>query len=75
MQTTITLTIHHKKPIEDLSDKVAGRSYTIAGVDDVNAILHPCTPKEYLDLLDKGIFMAESLKGRIDGSIKYMEQK
>lgn len=38
MITTITLTIEHKKPIPDLLDKVAGRSYTIQGVDDVIAI-------------------------------------
>jgi len=37
MITKITLTITHKKPIIDLLDKVAGRSYTISGVDDVSA--------------------------------------
>lgn len=37
METKITLTITHKKPISDLLDKVAGRSYTISGVDDVSA--------------------------------------
>jgi len=39
MKTTITLTIEHKKPISDLLDKVAGRSYTIQGVDDVTVTL------------------------------------
>jgi len=37
METTITLTITHKKPISDLLDKVAGRTYTLDGVDDVSA--------------------------------------
>lgn len=37
MITTITLTITHKKPISDLLDKVAGRTYTLDGVDDVSA--------------------------------------
>jgi len=38
MITTITLTITHKKAISDLLDKVAGRTYTLDGVDDVSAI-------------------------------------
>ncbi len=46
MQTTIALTIHHKKPIADLTDKVAGRSYTLAGVDDVNATIAGWMPIE-----------------------------
>jgi hypothetical protein len=37
MQTIITLTIEHKKPILDLLDKVAGRVYTLDGVDDTTA--------------------------------------
>jgi len=37
METKITLTITHKKPISDLLDKVAGRTYTLDGVDDVSA--------------------------------------
>ena len=48
MKTQILLTIDHKKPISDLLDKVAGRAYTLAGVDDVTAELLPeqyCYPK------------------------------
>jgi len=38
LETVITLTIRHKKPIEDILDKVAGRVYTLAGGDgDVTA--------------------------------------
>ena len=38
LTTIITLTINHKKPIDDLLDKVAGRVYTLAGGDgDVTA--------------------------------------
>jgi hypothetical protein len=37
MITKITLTITHKKPISDLLDKVAQRSYNLDGVDDVSA--------------------------------------
>ncbi len=46
MITTITLTIHHKKPIRDLADKVAGRAYTLAGVDDVTAAVAGWMPVE-----------------------------
>ena len=33
------LRIEHKKPVPDLLDKIAGRAYTIDGVDDVTASL------------------------------------
>ena len=39
MITTIMLRIEHKKPVPDLLDKIAGRAYTIDGVDDVTASL------------------------------------
>ena len=39
MITTIILRIEHKKPVPDLLDKIAGRAYTIDGVDDVTATL------------------------------------
>ena len=39
MITTIVLRIEHKKPVPDLLDKIAGRAYTIDGVDDVTASL------------------------------------
>ena len=35
MKTQILLTIEHKKDIPNLLDKVAGRAYTLTGVDDV----------------------------------------
>lgn len=37
--TTILLTISQSKPVADLPDKVAGRAYTIDGVEDVKAEL------------------------------------
>jgi len=37
--TTIMLRVEHKKPVPDLLDKIAGRAYTIDGVDDVTATL------------------------------------
>jgi hypothetical protein len=37
MITTVMLRIEHKKPVPDLLDKIAGRAYTIDGVDDVTA--------------------------------------
>ena len=39
MITTVMLRIEHKKPVPDLLDKIAGRAYTIDGVDDVTASL------------------------------------
>tara|TARA_R110000868_G_scaffold211993_2_gene462018 strand:- start:3519 stop:3686 length:168 start_codon:yes stop_codon:yes gene_type:complete len=42
MKTTITLTIEHKKPIEDLLDKVCQRVYNLDGIangGDVTAAL------------------------------------
>ena len=35
MKTQILLTIEHEAPIPDLLDKIAGRAYTLTGVDDV----------------------------------------
>ena len=35
MKTVIILTIEHKKPVDDLLDKIACRAYTLDGVDDV----------------------------------------
>jgi hypothetical protein len=37
MKTQILLTIEHDKEVPDLLDKVAGRAYTIDGVEDVSA--------------------------------------
>ena len=37
MKTIIVLAITHTKEIPDLLDKVAGRAYTIDGVEDVEA--------------------------------------
>ena len=48
MKTQILLTIEQKAHIPDLLDKVAGRAYTLTGVDDVTAELLPeqyCYPK------------------------------
>ena len=39
MITTVMLRIEHKNPVPDLLDKIAGRAYTIDGVDDVTASL------------------------------------
>lgn len=39
MKTQILLTIEHEKEVPDLLDKVAGRAYTIDGVEDVKAEL------------------------------------
>ena len=39
MKTQILLTIEQKAHIPDLLDKVAGRAYTLTGVDDVTAKL------------------------------------
>lgn len=39
MKTQILLTVEHVKPVADLLDKVAGRAYTIDGVNDVTAEL------------------------------------
>lgn len=35
MKTIIVLEIEHVKPIGDLGERIAGRAYTIDGVDDV----------------------------------------
>lgn len=37
IQTKITLEIHHTKPITEMLDLVAGRAYTLAGVENVTA--------------------------------------
>lgn len=37
MITTIILRVETDKPVPDLLDKVAGRAYTIDGVNDVTA--------------------------------------
>lgn len=36
-KTQILITVEHTKEIPDLVDKVAGRAYTIDGVEDVTA--------------------------------------
>lgn len=42
MQTTyIMLEIKHAKEIKDLTDLVAGRAYTLDGVEDVTATIVP----------------------------------
>lgn len=41
MKTTITLEIEHRKPIESLSDLVAGRAYTLDNVTNVTVIPTP----------------------------------
>ena len=41
MKTQILLTIEHKAPIPDMLDKIAGRAYTLTGVDDVAAANYP----------------------------------
>lgn len=41
MKTTITLEIEHRKPIESLSDLVAGRAYTLDNVTNVTAVPTP----------------------------------
>lgn len=37
MQTKITLEIQHSKPIPEILDLVAGRAYTLSGVENVTA--------------------------------------
>lgn len=37
MKTQILLTVEHSKEVPDLLDKVAGRVYTLDGVEDVTA--------------------------------------
>lgn len=37
MKTQILLTVEHSKEVPDLLDKVAGRAYSIDGVEDVTA--------------------------------------
>jgi hypothetical protein len=37
--TTIHLTIEHEKPLDDVTDKVAGRVYTLDGVRNTTAKL------------------------------------
>ena len=46
MKTQLLLTITHTKPIEDLLDKVAGRSYTLDGISDAVAAVHQWMPIE-----------------------------
>lgn len=36
MQTTITIVVDHKEPIDGLAEKIADRTYTIHGVSDAN---------------------------------------
>lgn len=38
MQTTVILTITHKKPLPELLEMASGRIYTMDGVDDVKAV-------------------------------------
>lgn len=45
LTTQIILTIRHSKEIPDLLDKVAGRAYSMDGVEDVTAAL-PSTKAE-----------------------------
>ena len=35
MKTIIWMVIEHKQDVPDLLDKIAGRAYTLTGVDDV----------------------------------------
>ena len=55
MQTKILLTITHTKPIPDLTDKVAGRVWTldgIGGMGEVDAkVIVPMTAAERADLI------------------------
>jgi hypothetical protein len=38
-RTYLLIEVEHKKEVPDLTDKVAGRAYTLAGVDGATAIL------------------------------------
>jgi hypothetical protein len=55
MITQILLTITHTKPIQDLTDKVAGRVWTldgIGGMGEVDAkVIVPMTAAERADLI------------------------
>lgn len=50
MKTIIVLAITHTKEIPDLLDKVAGRAYTIDGVEDVSAKLKPLIELPVVDM-------------------------
>ena len=50
MMTQILLTIEHEKEVPDLLDKVAGRAYTIDGVEDVSAQLKPLIELPVVDM-------------------------
>lgn len=41
IETKITLTIKHTRPLPDLCDLVAGRAYTLSHVEDVTAEVVP----------------------------------
>jgi len=38
-RTYLLIEVEHKKDVADLTDKVAGRAYTLAGVEGATAIL------------------------------------
>ena len=56
-RTYLLIEVEHKKDVADLTDKVAGRAYTLAGVENVTArLLDPKDAKaleETLDLWEK----------------------
>lgn len=54
MQTTyILLKIEHSAPIPDLTDKVAGRAYTMDKIEDVTAMIVTAEAAHSLELDSK----------------------
>lgn len=53
MQTQIILTITHTKPINDLTDKVAGRAWSLDGVTYAEAKLAESYTDQALKFMDE----------------------